>query len=295
MPERIGPGGAAEFVVDLLVREYGIDLGLGDFDILRQNIVECLCRAVANPFFLAVHQSDDLREGSHLPLSVLGEHRAFFLRQEPGGHLRPVRRGGGGLEVQDLLLGLAQVIARLGKDPLQKMAVFGKTLVIEESFLQFGFDPGDAEVKELALVFELFAELFDLVEPGLQFRIVLVLLGPEPEIIPFIAVGAILSLPRFILVQRPAQDRRVFEIIGAVLPGVDERSSSSVSTSLPSCPRSADRCLPRKAASGSRLPLADHYRFFLNTGHSHSSGPLPGHRMPACAPVIRLPCTFIFP
>ena len=117
------------------------------------------------------------------------------------------------------------MIAGLGKDPLQKMAVVYEVRGCEELLLKLRFDPGDPEVKELALVFQFFAELIDLVEPGLQLRIVLVLLGPEPKVIPFIAVGAILPLPRFILVQRLPQDCRIFKIIGAVLPGVDERSA----------------------------------------------------------------------
>ena len=98
------------------------------------------------------------------------------------------------------------MIAGLGKDTLQKMAVVCQERGCEELLLKLRFDPGDPEVKELALVFELFAELVDLVEPGLQLRIVLVLLGLEPEVIPFIAVCAVLSLPRFIVVQRLPQD-----------------------------------------------------------------------------------------
>ena len=74
--------------------------------------------------------------------------------------------------------------------------------MLEEALLVLGLDPRDAEMKELAVVLELLAELLDLVEGRLELRVVLVLLRPEPEIIPLVAVGAVEPLPLLVLVER---------------------------------------------------------------------------------------------
>jgi hypothetical protein len=83
-------------------------------------------------------------------------------------------------------------------------------------------DPGDAQVKELAVVLDLLAECLDLVELRLELRVVLVLLGPEPEIISLVAVRAIAVFPGLVLVQGLPQHHRVLQVVGPVLPGVDE-------------------------------------------------------------------------
>src|SRR5512143_1951809 len=102
--------------------------------------------------------------------------------------------GGGGFEVQDFLLGFAQVVAGFGKYPLQEMPVLFEGIVMQEFCLILTFDPSDAQAEELAVVLDLPAELLDFVEPCLEFRIVLVLVGAEQEIIAFIAIRAVPSL-----------------------------------------------------------------------------------------------------
>ncbi|HEX9021284.1 MAG TPA: hypothetical protein VF903_08495 [Nitrospirota bacterium] len=222
MPERVRPGRAAELVVDHLVLEDGIELGLGHFEVLAENVVERRSRGIPHSFLPAVHQADKLGERPRPCPAVLAGRRPLFPRQKPLRHPRPVRIGRGGLEVHDLFLGFAQVIARFREQPFQKMPVCSKGVMRKKMFLDVGRDPADPQMKELDVVLDLFAELLDLVKPGLELRIVLVLLTAEPEIVPFIAVAAALPLPLLVLVQRLPQGQRVLEVFGAVFPCVDE-------------------------------------------------------------------------
>jgi hypothetical protein len=83
------------------------------------------------------------------------------------------------------------MIACLGENALKEMAVFRQRLMLQEPLLVSGTDARNAQVEKLAVVFNLLAELLNLVEPGLEPGINLLLLGPEPEIVPLVPVSAV--------------------------------------------------------------------------------------------------------
>ncbi len=100
----------------------------------------------------------------------------------------------------------------------RKCLYFNSPLQERNLFLQPGRYLGYAELEELYIVLNGLAEILDLIEPGFQGRVILVLLGPEPEIVSGIAIGPTLCFPSFIFIERLFKDDRVPEIIGAVLP-----------------------------------------------------------------------------
>lgn len=222
MTKLIGPGGAPQFIVDLFILQNGIELRLRHIDMLQQYIVKCGSRFISHDLSLAVHEAGYFRERPDLLHTFLGHDRAFLFGQEPRGHTGPVRIGRGGFEVHDLLFRLAQVVAGLRENPLQKMAIAGKFRMVKEALLVFDLDARDAQIKELAVILDLLAECFDRIEPGLQLGIVLVLLRPEPEVEPFVAVRAEAPLPHLVLVKCLPQHLRILKIVCSVLPGIDE-------------------------------------------------------------------------
>src|SRR5208283_4658824 len=95
---------------------------------------------------------------------------------------------------------LAEMIAGFCEYPLQEMPVLPEPVICQKLPLQLRFDPRYAKIKKLNVIFDLLAEIFDFIETGFQFRIVLILLSAKPEIVAFVTIGPVPPLPRFILV-----------------------------------------------------------------------------------------------
>lgn len=103
------------------------------------------------------------------------------------------------------------------------MMIFPESLIRQKSLLQGPRDLRYSEMEELNVIADLLAEFLDPVELRLEIGIISIDLGPEPEIIAGVAVRAIVPCPDLILIKSLPQDCRVFQVIPASLPLVDER------------------------------------------------------------------------